>query len=138
MPGVIVDAGHALDDPRHPGQRPEIRGEGVRPGPLPQRPLHLAELMAIQLRLAARPPGPLQCADTAPLPFPVPPTHALPTDLQLPGDSRQDQLAGSKQATRLFAPLLQVHEVATWANMCTHVASIRDHKPLVTILCEIQ
>ena len=138
MPGVVVDAGHTLDDPRHPGQRPEIRGEGVRPCPLPQRPLHLAELVAIQLRLAARPPGPLQRADTTPLPFPVPPTYTLPTDLQVPGDSRQDHLAGSKQATRLLAPLLQVHEIAPWANMCTHAPSIRDHKPIVTILCEIQ
>jgi hypothetical protein len=36
MAGVILHAGHLLDDARHPRQRPQVRAEAMRPRPLGQ------------------------------------------------------------------------------------------------------
>lgn len=145
MTGMVVDIGHALNHQRHPRQRPEIRVEAIGPGPLPQRPLHLPELPGIEPWFAARPPGAVESADTAALPLCVPSAHALTAHLQLTSNGGQNQLAGGKQAARLFAAVLELLKIAAGTNARRHSSSIVHaalavtiFRDIVTVLCEIQ
>jgi hypothetical protein len=54
MARVIAHPSHTFHHRRYAWQRPQIRTEALRPGPLPQRLLYLPQLSPVQLRFAAR------------------------------------------------------------------------------------
>lgn len=136
MAGMIVHTGQSLRHQGHSRQRPQIGAEAVRPCALQQRFLDLPQLLAIQLGLAARPPGATQGRGAAALPFCVPTTHALATDLQFPSDRRENHLTGLEQTGGLFATMLQLPKIPTRRNRRWHDFSIGDGAWFVTILCE--
>ena len=124
MARMILHTGQSLRHQGHSRQRPQIGTEAVRPCALQQRFLHLLELLAIQLGLASRPTGATQGRSAAPLPFCVPTTHALATDLQFPSDRRVNHPTGLEQTSRLFATVLEFRKIPPRRNRCAHDFSI--------------
>ena len=138
MARMITNSGHPLDHRGHARKRPQIAAETVSPAALAQHLLDGTKLTTVQLRLATRPPGTAQGVRAAAPPFPIPTTDALPTDLQVARHGCQNQFAGSKQASRLLAPMLQFLEIPSRRKRCVHGRSIAATQPIVTLLCEIQ
>ena len=124
MTGMITHSGHPLDHPGHARERPQIAPEAVSPAALAQHLFHGTELMAVQPRLATRPPGAAQGIAAATFPFPIPTTDALATHLQLTRNGRQNHLASCKQARRLLAPTLQFLKIPSSRKRCVHDPSI--------------
>ena len=68
MAGVVFDAGHALDDTRHPRQRPQLGAESLRRGPRAERALDCRQFGGTESGLAARAPRGLQAPPAIGLP----------------------------------------------------------------------
>lgn len=138
MPGVILYAGQVLNEVRHPGQGPEVRGEAVRPRALPQGRFEPAQLLGRQTRFAPGPPRGAQRRAPALPPRAVPPQDALATDAQPASDRSVGQLPRGKQSGRREATFLESLEIASRPLCCTHTLSLARVSTCVTILCENQ
>ena len=138
MARMITNSGHPLDHRGHAWKRPQIAAEAVSPAASAQRLLDGTKLTTVQLRLATRPPGAAQGVRPAAPPFPIPTTDTLATDLQVARYGRQNQLAGSKQASRLLAPTLQILEISSRRKRRVHGYSVANPTRSVTLFCEIQ
>jgi hypothetical protein len=106
MSRMIVDAGQAFDHAGDAGQCPQLGGEPMRAGALPQRTVHASQVGGCQFRLPASAARAAQRGAPPAVPRCVPSTHALAAHLQGASHRRHD-LAGGKQARRPTAALFQ-------------------------------
>lgn len=136
--GVVPHARDAVDHPRDPRQRPQVRGEAKGAGPLPQGRLDPRQLPGLQAGLAPGPPAGPQGAPSAPAPRAIPPQHTLATDREASGDRRLRLRARGEQSGRPLPPNLQRMEITSRGNMCVHTSILRQRRQIVTLLCEIQ
>jgi hypothetical protein len=104
---------------------------------LAQGPVHLLQLLALQLRFAARPTGGAQSLHAALFPLPVPAADTLATDLESSGYRRQP-LASAEQLGGSPAPSFEGLEIAPRMHKCFHASSICEELGVVTVFCEIQ
>ena len=118
MPGMIVHAGHLLDDLRHARQRPQIGPEPVGTRPVPERGIHATTIGVRQSRPASRPPGAPQRGRAARLPLPIPAADALATDGERAGDGGGD-LPRGEQSRRPSPALCQRVEIPPRSNLTT-------------------
>ena len=81
MTGVILDAGHTLNNLCHAWQRPQICLEAIGLRSAAQSFLNFAKLLRFQLRFAAGSARTLKGASSSLCPFCEPTAHALPTHL---------------------------------------------------------
>lgn len=133
-----MDARQAFDNVGDAGQSPEVRGVAVSWRSLPQSPIDPSPLGQTQLGFASGPAGGPQGVVPSALPHLVPPTDALPADVEAPSYLREDQLTRREQACGLFSPLFQSAKIPPWTVVSSHTISIRSMPPIVTILCEAQ
>lgn len=84
MPRVMAHLGEALDDLRHPGQRPQVRAESCHARTGAQSLLDLRQLRRPELWLAAHPARGLQGPTAVFLPGVIPVVSAHPRDAQRP------------------------------------------------------
>jgi hypothetical protein len=127
----------ALDQLGHPRQGPQIRPEALGARPLAQRPVELLQLLALQFRFAARPPGGAQSLRAALFPLPVPAADTLPTDLESSGDRRKPR-ARAEQLGGSSASIFECLEIASRMHKCFHASSISEELETVTVFCEVQ
>jgi len=111
MPRMVVHPREPRDHPRHPGQRPQIRVETMRAGPLPERLIHPSQLLLVQFGLATRPAGTAQGLSAPTFPGSVPTTDTLAADLEFPSDARQNHSARREQTGGTAPPLVHGLEV---------------------------
>lgn len=88
MTRVIPHAREPLDQRRHAGQRPQLRGKAVAPRSAQQRLLHPSQLPAVHPALSPQPADCLQALPPLTAPRVVPAMRGLPTDLQRAHDHR--------------------------------------------------
>jgi hypothetical protein len=134
---MVPHPGQALDQLGHPRQGPQIRPEALGARSLAQGPVELLQLLALQLRLAARPPGGAQSLRAALFPLPVPAADTLATDLESSGDRRQP-LAPAEQLGGSPASIFECLEIPSWMHKCLHASSISEELEIVTVFCEVQ
>lgn len=104
MPGMMPNAGDALDQRRDPGQRPQIGAEALGPRARPQRTLDQRQLLALEPRLA---PGPARGFEPGPpirLPRLMPMIHRCRRHAQDPRHRRlrlatREQLCGAEPSS---------------------------------------
>ena len=106
MTRVIAHLSEALDDLRHPGQRPEVRAESRDAGTGSQGPLDVRPLRRVELGRAARPARGLQGPAAVRLPGVIPVVGGHPRDSQCPRH-RCLRLAPREQSRRSEPPGFQ-------------------------------
>jgi hypothetical protein len=137
MARMVSHPSQVLDELGHPRQGPQIRPEALGARSLAQGPVELLQLLALQLRFAARPPGGAQSLRAALFPLPVPAADTLATDLESSGDRRKP-LARAEQLGGSSASIFECLEIASWMHKCFHAPSISEELEIVTVFCEIQ
>ena len=137
MARMVSHPSQVLDELGHPRQGPQIRPEALGARSLAQGPVELLQLLALQLRFAARPPGGAQSLRAALLPLPVPAADTLATDLESSGDRRKP-LARAEQLGGSPASIFEGLEIASRMHKCFHASSIDEELEIVTVFCEIQ
>lgn len=85
MAGVVLHTGEPLDERRHAGQRPQLRGEPMSPGALAQGRLDPRELRRLQPRLAPSTASGFQGRAAVVLPSVIPAVGRCPRRAQRAG-----------------------------------------------------
>src|SRR2546427_2108468 len=126
MTRVIGHAREPLDHRRDPRQRPEVRRQPMRAGPLAERLIDTHQLGRGQFRFPPRPPRAAQRGTSTTSPLMIPATHALPAHPQGAGDTGHD-LARRKQAGRALPAQFQGVEIPSLRHMGVHVSTIYEN-----------
>jgi hypothetical protein len=138
MSGMILHPRQLLDDPRDPGQRPEVCVEAVRPRALAQGRRDASQLPHRQPRLAAGAASGPQRHAPALAPGAIPAHHALAADAQAVRDGPVRLSTLGKQPCGLVPTYFQSSEISSWRNMSGHAPHRTLGRPVsVTVLCEI-
>jgi len=109
---VVPHAREPLDERGHPRQRPQLRGEPMSPGALPQRGFDPRELRRLEPRLAPGPAGGLQGRAPVVLPGVIPAVGGRPRRAQRAGHGRL-RFAAREQARGLVPTRFQRSKVPT-------------------------
>ncbi len=138
MRRVILHPGETLDDHRHAGQRPEIRREAERAGPLAQGGIDVRQPAALEFGLAPRAPGATQRRPSALAPRAKPPHDTLATNAEPARDRALRVLAGGEQPGRHLPTYFHPMEISSQRHVSEHTAWYRTTKVDVTLLCKDQ
>lgn len=135
MSGMILHTRQPLDDRGHPRQGPKVGSESVRARPLAQRPVHQLQLLAVQLRFAARATGRSQGWHTALSPLSVPAADTLAANPQK-ASHRGENLASAEQLGGLLSAIFQGLEISSGTHRRLHASIMHEVLRFVTIFCE--
>ncbi len=112
MARVVSHPGEPLDQGRHAGQRPQLRGEPMSARALEQRGFDLRELRRLEPRLAPRPSGRLQGRAALLLPGVIPAVRRRPCRAKRPRHARL-RFAAREQTGGLVPTRFQRSKIPT-------------------------
>lgn len=119
MARVILDARQACDHRRHARQGPQIGTESVGGRPAAQGRIEARQLLRVQPRLPARPPGRFQAYPAVGLPGAIPPTGRHRRHIQHAGHSRL-RFAAREQPRGLEPSCFQRGEIPSGTTRSRH------------------
>lgn len=112
MARVVPHAREPLDERGHPRHCPQLRGEPMSPGALPQRGVDPRELRRLEPRLAPGPAGRLQGRAPGVLPGVIPAVGGRPRRAQRAGHGRL-RFAAREQTRGLVPTRFQRSKIPT-------------------------